>query len=292
MLDSRFMTSIRSFLRTTWQDLRALPLKLARDRDALAVMVLTLLPWCILILRNGSAVDLQQLGWLIGLIAFYWLVGRRHPHPPVDIRKPRLELVFAIGVILLWIIYRVGEYWRWFTIPSAPANACGGGVGNAIVPKMIEMVVLPIIFLLVMRYSLRKMGFSWDKSGWLAALVPVAFLIVQGLSRYALEKFAVSSACFFFAAGLPEEFVFRAFLQTRLEALLRNPLWALWLASFIFGLSHISIDLAGSFAHWQDAVLTAFTYQMTAGFALGYAYMLTRNLLPLSIVHTLMDSAI
>ena len=40
-----------------------------------------------------------------------------------------------------------------------------------------------------------------------------------------------------------------------------------------------------------DALLTAFTYQMTVGFALGYAYMRTRNVLPLSLIHTLIDSA-
>ncbi len=136
------------------------------------------------------------------------------------------------------------------------------------------------------------MGFSFDKFSWLASLLPIAALIVYGLTHHPLENFAVSSTCFFFGAGLPEEFLYRAFLQTRLEAILRRPLWAVWLASFAFGLSHVPIDLGGSFLHWQDALLTAFTYQMTVGFALGYAYMRTRSVLPLSLLHTFIDAAV
>jgi membrane protease YdiL (CAAX protease family) len=157
---------------------------------------------------------------------------------------------------------------------------------------MIEMFLVPVLFLLVLRYSSSRIGFTWDKFSWLAALVPIVVLIIYGLINHPLERFAISSACYFFGAGLPEEFLYRAFLQTRLEAVVRRPLWAVWFASFAFGLSHVPIDLGGSFLHWQDALLTAFTYQMTVGFALGYAYMRARSVLPLSLVHTFIDSAI
>jgi membrane protease YdiL (CAAX protease family) len=116
-------------------------------------------------------------------------------------------------------------------------------------------------------------------------------LIALGLSHHPLNQFLTSSACYFFAAGLPEELLFRVFLQTRLEAIFHRSLWAVWTASFIFGLAHIPIDLHGSFAHWPDALLSAFTFQMSAGIALGYAYMRTRNLAPVSIIHMLIDSA-
>ena len=133
------------------------------------------------------------------------------------------------------------------------------------------------------------MGFSFDKFSWFVALLPVIGLLATGFFNHKLNTFATSSACFFFGAGLPEEFLFRAFLQTRLEAILHHPLWSIWLASFLFGLSHVPIDMAGNLNNWQSALLTAFTYQMAVGFALGYAFKVTRNILPLSLIHTLID---
>jgi membrane protease YdiL (CAAX protease family) len=280
-----------SFLNTTWQDIRALPLKLMTDREALSVIALTLLPWCILIVRTADLSELQQLGGFIGFLAFYWLISHRQPMKSNPIHKPRLELSAALVLVALWIFYRIGEYWHWFTTPSLGINACSNS-GEAILLKMAEMFLAPLLLLLALKYSLPEMGMRWSKSAWLMALVPITALIAWGLSHHFLGPFAASSACYFFGAGLPEEFLFRAFLQTRLEAVLHRPLWALWTASFIFGLAHIPIDLHGSFLHWQDALLTAFTFQMSAGIAFGYAYMRTKNLLPISIIHTLLDSAL
>jgi membrane protease YdiL (CAAX protease family) len=280
-----------SYLRNTWLDIRELPLKVGRDRGALSVIILTLVPWLILIIRNPDINDLQQLGGLCGFIAFYWLISHRQPAKPVPVKKPFFELAVAFVLITIWILYRVGEYWHWYTLPTFGINACTGN-GDIVVLKMAEMVVVPLLFLLALRYSFPQLGLSWSKFAWLMALLPISALIALGLSHHPLEQFMTSTACYFFDAGLPEEFLFRVFLQTRLEAILHRPLWALWIASFIFGLTHIPIDLHGSFAHWPDALLTAFTFQMSAGIAFGYAYMRTRNLLPVSIIHTLIDSAL
>lgn len=285
------MIRIRSYLTNTWQDIRALPRKLAKDREALAVIVLTLLPWCILIVRKADQSYLEQLGGLIVFVAFYWLVFHRRPIEPIPVRRPRLELAAIFFLIVLWILYRSGEYWHWFTLPTLGINACSNDA-DAVVLKMIEMVIVPLLLWLALKYSMPQLGISWSRPAWLTALVPIAALIAIGLSRHPLGQFAASSACFFFGAGLPEEFLFRAILQTRLEAILHRPIWALWIASFIFGLTHIPIDLHGSFVHWQEALLTAFTFQMSAGVAFGYAYLRTRNLLPITLIHTFLDSAL
>ena len=285
------MIRMRTYLVSTWQDIRALPLKLAKDREAILVIALTLLPWVFLFVRKADLSELEQLGGFIGFIAFYWLVCHRRPLESNPVRKPRSELAAAIGFVILWILYRVGEYWHLYAIPSLGVNACGSD-GDVIVIKMIEMVAAPLLLLLVMKYTLPEMGISWSRFAWLTALLPISALVATGVSHHPLGQFATSSACYFFGAGLPEEFLFRVFLQTRLEAVLHRPLWALWIASFIFGLTHIPIDLHGSFVHWQDALLTALTFQMSAGVAFGYAYMRTRNLAPLSILHTVLDSAL
>ena len=278
------------YLINTWQDIHALPIQLARDREALLVIILTLLPWCILIIREPNLEYVQQLGGFFTFIALYWLVRRRQLQKPVFVSRPNLEITVALGLVALWILYRIVEYWHLNKLPSFGTNFCSGS-GDIVILKMAEMVVVPFLFLVVLKYPLDQMGISWNRSAWLIALVPITALIALGLSHPPLGQFVTSSACFFFGAGLPEEFLFRVFLQTRLEAVLHRPLWALWLASFIFGLTHIPIDLHGSFAHWPDALLTAFTFQMSAGIALGYAYMRTRNLLPVSVIHMFIDSA-
>ncbi len=286
------MTTIRIFISDTWRDIRASPRDLIHDRDWLVITALILLPWLLLFLRNHDLNSLQPLAWIFGFIAFFWLVGRRHSLPPLQVSRPRLEL--AAGLILggLWILYRIGEYWQWYAVPAFGLKNDCGPISETPIPKMIEMFLLPLLFLLILKYPFKAMGFAFDKFSWLAALAPMIVLIVYGLINHPLRSFAISSACYFFGAGLPEEFLCRAFIQTRFEAVVRRPLWAVWLASFVFGLSHVPIDLGGSFLHWQDALLTAFTYQMMVGFALGYAYMRTRNVLPLSLIHTFIDSAI
>ena len=100
---------MRSYLVSTWQDIRALPLKLIRDREALAVIALTLLPWLILIIRRPDPSNLQQLGAVIGFIAFYWLIYHRQPLKSEAVRKPVLELAAALVLAALWILYRIGN---------------------------------------------------------------------------------------------------------------------------------------------------------------------------------------
>ncbi len=279
---------MQSFFRDTWLDLRAL----VRNREALVIAALIMLPWVIQSLRKGEWASLQPLTWIFAFIAFFWLITRQHSLPPLQLRRPRLELAVALGLAGLWILYRVGEYWHWYTIPALRLGNSCGPISETLIPKMFEMFLLPVLFLLVLKYSFSAMGFSFDKFSWLASLLPIIILIVYGLFNHPLRSFAISSTCYFFGAGLPEEFLYRAFIQTRLEAVLRRPLWAIWLAAFTFGLSHVPIDLGGTFLHWQDALLTAFTYQMAVGFALGYAYMRTRNILGLSLVHTFIDAAV
>ena len=279
---------MRSYIQNTWRDLRAL----VRNRDVLIVTALTLLPWLLLSIQERNLNSLEPLTWIFGFIVFFWLITRQRSLPPLQLKKPRLELAVSLALAGLWILYRVGEYWHWYTVPTLGLGNSCGPISETPIPKMLEMFLVPVLFLLALKYSFKAMGFSFDKFLWLALLLPIIVLIIYGLTNHPLKQFAISSACYFFGAGLPEEFLYRAFIQTRLEAVLRRPLRAVWLAAFVFGLSHVPIDLGGTFAHWQDALLTAFTYQMAVGFALGYAYMRTRNVLGLSLVHTFIDSAV
>jgi membrane protease YdiL (CAAX protease family) len=96
---------------------------------------------------------------------------------------------------------------------------------------------------------------------------------------------------FFFGAGLPEEFLFRMLLLSRLEAWWKNPGWALLGASAIFGLSHLPIDyLVFTRNNWRETLITALTFQMGFGFVIGFAFQRTRNIWPLAVLHAMIDA--
>src|SRR5271169_4560806 len=109
---------MRSFLTTVQRDLRDLPFNFIRDRDALAISSLILLPWLILYIHGRNLDSLQPLTWIFAFIAFYWLIGHQQVRAVFEFRKPRLELFVALFFVALWIIFRIGEYWHWYTIPA------------------------------------------------------------------------------------------------------------------------------------------------------------------------------
>lgn len=285
--------NLLSILRTPLansQDLRALPRQIAASREALVVIILTLVPWSVLVVLKPDIAQLGSLGEIAALIGLYWFATRRRPVTLPQVKKPRIELLIAIGLVGFWILYRVAEYWKWFVVPNWEATLCPD-LNSTLLPKLAEMVLVPLGVLLVLRYAPREWGMNWSWWAWLLALGPIAALIVQGVTTHPIDKFASSSFCYYFAAGLPEEFLFRMWLQTRIDAWLHRPLFAIWLGAFLFGLSHVPINLHGSFEHWQDALLTALTYQMGVGLALGYAYRRTATILPLTFLHAFIDSA-
>jgi membrane protease YdiL (CAAX protease family) len=207
------------------------------------------------------------------------------------VRQVERETIFALALVLLWVLWRVANYAGGIQISCAGPGWCVDWCA-VIVPKMLGMVIVPVVVLKLARYTFTALGLSIARRVWLPALAPILALVALGLNAQGAEAFGLSALCFFFSAGLPEEVLFRGVLQTRLEAWLKNPAWALFLASFIFGASHLPINLHGfGLADWMDAVGAAFTFQMGYGFAFGLAYQRVRNLWPLAVVHALVDAA-
>ncbi|RIK32934.1 MAG: hypothetical protein DCC52_04435 [Chloroflexi bacterium] len=66
------------------------------------------------------------------------------------------------------------------------------------------------------------------------------------ITHHTPEEWWARFVYFLFGAGIPEEFLFRGIVQTRLIALVKNPAWGLYLAALAFGFSHLPINLAGA----------------------------------------------
>jgi len=82
--------------------------------------------------------------------------------------------------------------------------------------------------------------------------------------------------------GLPEEVLFRGFIQTMLVRATGRPILGLVAASLIFGAAHL--DNGPHAPDWRYGVLATL-----AGLAYGWVYLRTRRVLAPAIAHTLVD---
>lgn len=261
------------------------------SRPALIVTLLTCLPWFVVIVTGRNTNVWQAFAEILGIAFVYWFLTRGKPFEFLHVRHPLIESAIGIIFVLVWMLFRLGQYVDLIQLPAANI----GFIQNAqdtVVPKMVEMFLLPLGAVIALRYRPAEFGLRRSLRDWLPAVIVIAAFVALGLSRKSPQELWERTVYFYFGAGLPEEFLFRAFLQTRLEALTKSPVWGLFLASFLFGFSHLPINLSGARPdNWISAFESAFTFQFTIGFVLGFAFQRVRNVLPLTVIHALIDSA-
>lgn len=282
---------MKNYLRAILIDAKTTTRDFARNRSALIVANLLLLPWFLAIVSGRNTNPFPALGEIFGIMFVYWFFTRRRAMEMLPVRKPIIESAIALALVLLWMLFRVGQYAPWYELPRT-AFLSINDIYETIVPKLFEMVLVPLAIWLSLRYRPRELGLRAGWRDWIPALIPSAVLIFIGLQNNRPQAWWESAVYFYFGAGLPEEFLFRGILQSRLEALLKNPIWGLYLASFVFGASHLPINLSNASAtNWLSAFESAFTFQLSVGFALGFAFQRVRNILPLTVIHTLINAA-
>lgn len=281
----------RDWIRQLARDLYAARRAFFADRHALAVANLVCLPWLATILVHRDLYIWIPLFELSAIIFIYWFFTRREMFERLPVRRPLFETLLALLFTALWVLYRSAQYGQFIQLPDIKCGVCDD-FADTILPKMIEMVFAPLAVWLTLRYTPRQIGLGVPTRAWIPATVPLLALLDWGLTHQTPAGLWTRTVCFYFGAGLPEEFLFRGILQSRLEWLLKQPAWGLFGGALIFGASHLPINLHGAgMEHWQVAFENAFTYQMGVGFALGYAFQRSRNLAPLTLMHALIDSA-
>lgn len=280
------------YVRAVLADAREALLRVARDRAALAVIILFLLPWWSLIFLRQNAEWVYSFGEIVPVVLVFWWMSRSGAAALPEIKHPALEAVLAIALVLIWVEWRTAICGK--LLPFLPSDLkCFDNWEFEIIPKLIEMTLFPIILLRAMGHNLRSQGLTVNLRAWWIALPVLLATGAYGLYLHhdKLLPFLQRIGNFFFGAGLPEEYLFRAFLLTRLEAWWRRPGWALFGSAVIFGLSHLSIDyLVFTNRNWRETWITALTFQMGFGFAFGFAYQRTRNIWPIALLHAIVDA--
>jgi membrane protease YdiL (CAAX protease family) len=277
--------------RQFWLDVRNTVRAFSRNRSALIVANLLLLPWFLVIVTGRNTDPWGAFGIIFGILFVYWFVTRRREMELLRVDRPIIETAIGLAIVLVWMLFRIGQYGQFYTLPTMSIYTVTD-IFETAVPKLIEMVIVPLAIWLSLRYRPRELGLRLSPRDWMPALAPIAALVFVGLQNNRPAEWWGSVVYFFFAAGLPEEFFFRGILQPRLEALVKDPVWGLYLASFVFGASHLPINLSNATAtNWLSAFDAAFTFQLSIGFAMGFAFQRVRNVLPLTVMHTLINAA-
>jgi len=289
---SSFVVGRVNYVRAVWRDGRAAVRALARDRAALVTLIVLILPWWSLVFLRDNLNWLSTFGGTLAIALAYWWLSRSGGAPASAVKYPRAEALFAFTLVAIWIAWRIGICGKYF--PFLPDNfVCFKNLTFEIIPKLIEQVIVPIVVLFALGYRWRAQGLAWDWRAWWISLP--ALIALTGYSVFThwndLPRWGWQTVEYFFAAGLPEEVLFRALLFTRLEAWWRSTPWALLGSSIIFGLTHLPINFfVFASRNWNEVWLTALTFQMGMGAVFAFAYARMRNVLPVAVVHALVNA--
>lgn len=188
----------------------------------------------------------------IALSAIAWGLTRKIAAPVINIANPRKESLGLLAYVAIYALVFLG--WGM------------GALNQAIVPgqmqelatlayKLVIHVGLPVLVILLVGGAVRPLLTAGIRNHrWWIAFVGMSIilfgllaLVSPALSQIAELKLALPAAILSvmgawlwvsLEAGLCEEFLFRAVLQTRLAAWLKSPVIAIVLVSLLFALAH------------------------------------------------------
>lgn len=243
--------------------------------------------------------------------ALGWFLTRKSDAPPVAVTAPRFQVAVLLAYLAIYAFVLVG--WglgaikelvppgamrEWLVLaykllihvalPAALIAWAGGALADTFDPGLRRKGVVPALLIL-----------SGLMFGLLAVVSPsLAELAELGVTGGAILPWVLASWLWMaIEAGLCEEYLFRAGLQSSLAAWLRSPLAAILIASVIFALMHWpGLYLRGGPGTdgWSTDPLevAAFCIASLSPIAVlfGVLWARTRSLLLLIVVHGAVDA--
>ncbi len=245
------------------------------------------------------------------LSAVGWFLTRRSAAPPVSVARPARQVAWLLAYLLLYAFVLIG--WGLGALKAAIPEGQLQDVA-VLVYKLAIHVAIPAALIAALGGALRD---TFDpglrrRGIWLALIVMSAIMIgllavvspslkqlgEAGLTgTNALPWIAGSWLWISLEAGLCEEYLFRAGLQSRLAAWLHSPVAAILITSVLFALAHWpGLYLRGGpdVDGWStDPIqVAAFTIASLSPLAvmLGTLWARTRSLVLVVMVHGAIDA--
>jgi membrane protease YdiL (CAAX protease family) len=249
----------------------------------------------VLSMLSAPSQGLVYVGISVGIVFLVWLildVTKEMQVADIQVREPWWELAFAC------LVYLVFEFTPYLDFGDK------WDLGE-VLKKGLLFFILPYVFLRLRKHPPSSMGLSlshWMQNLKVAGIVlacmaiPSVFFISDTADlilggQIALTQ-AVPALVIYFMhnvvrSGLPEEFFYRVFVQTRLSQVLKSRLGGILVTSLLFGLTHIPHVMK-----WypemtlSEAFCSAFFIQGFVGLVHGVLWERTHSLIPGTIVHS------
>ena len=209
--------------------------------------------------------------------------------------------LLVIGLIIVFHFISLsgqlpdGNTFKMITIPvriflhDIFSNTGLAKTGNSIVLNSIICVILP--FLLISLISWKKSGYYNNMfHGKILFYLFLLYLPIYLFGYKSLNEIIAEVPYYLFMAAIPEEVLFRGFLQSRLEKLFKNPVNAILLASLVFGLMHIPINI--KMYGGLIGIATCIGNNAFGGLFIGYLFFRTRSVLTVIIFHLISGIAL
>ncbi|HYD87892.1 MAG TPA: CPBP family intramembrane glutamic endopeptidase [Vitreimonas sp.] len=246
----------------------------------------------------------------IALSGIAWLLTRGANAPPIEVRRPALESGVLIIYLLVYAVLFLG-----YGMSAARAAFPEGQAQELLVMglKLLAHVAIPALLLLALGARLGPLfqaGLSGRKF-WRTLIVLGAILLaLQCLISPSLKNIAATEPAFAtlawvapvsfiwiaIEAGLNEEVLFRAVLQTRLQALFKSAWAGVFVSALVFGAVHApglflrgSADTDGSSADLLQVIAYTIAVLAPMGLLFGLIYARTKSLLLVVLLHGLVD---
>lgn len=245
----------------------------------------------------------------LGGSAAVWALTRRSNAPAVPVARPALELAAVLLYLLLYALVFLGPVMGWLRAALPPGQ---GHELLVLAGKLVAHVVLPAL-LAALGARLRPLfDTGLGRPGFWPVLILVggALIALLAVVSPSLKDIAATGAgwptllwagpagfaMIALVAGLNEEFLYRAVLQSRLAAVLGSGLAAVPVASVLFALAHWpGLYLRGGpgVDGWSPdpVAVAAFTIATLSPLSLmlGTAWARTRSLLLVVLLHAAVD---
>lgn len=282
-------------------------------RSAIAYLALWAASTGYIALRGGDwtfpIASLLIFGLLLG--GLIWFVTRKMDSPGVPVAKPKRESLAFLAYILVYAVGLIA-----FGLGAVKAAFPAGETQDVVVLsyKLLIHVIIPAGLVLALGSTLRPLldtgigrrGFWTTLIVLCALLFGLLAVVTPSLKQIGAFGLSPPEAVFWVflswawmsvEAGLCEEFLFRACLQSRLAAWLKSPAAAIVATSILFALGHWpGLYLRGGpgVDGWStDPVqVAAFTIATLSpiSVALGLLWTRSRSLLLVVLVHGAIDA--
>lgn len=269
--------------------------------------------WAVAVSWGGSIEESLPIAVVGGVLlpSIVWLLTRKTPCEPIAVARPALEL----GAIGLWLAIYAVVVLGWLFTEIKHAIAPGTQAYELVMlgVKLTIHILIPVVILKALgakvgplfapRLGVRGVLLTLIVLGaLLVTLVILASPSLKNISAMHLPAttlmWAVPATYIWMAieAGLCEEFLFRAVLQSRLAAFLRSEAGAVVIAALLFGLAHapglyLRPDTSGDDISGGLPGIIAYTVGTLSpiGILFGVIWARTRSLGLLVLLHAAVD---